>query len=136
MMADAANDNVYTVIQKMVPFDVLLVGKSDERQEWYRIPSWRVEFNCEALKGIDVRLHKSLDGPSGWALSEGSTGHKMYEGWDDDDEPGNSTDALEEFVALMLPKIDRAKVEAGLAKARAQIANLPPCPFLPGDNQQ
>lgn len=129
-MNEAANEKAWTVIQKMVPLDVLLVGRGDDKAEaWYRIPSWRVEFNHEALKDLDVRLHKSLDGPSGWALSEATTGHKMYEGWDDEDEPGNSTDALVEFTELMLPKLTRGKMEAAMVKARAAMTTKPPCPF-------
>ena len=131
-MVEAANDKVWKVVQKMIPFDVLLV--SDGAHYWYRVPSWRVEFDHEALKGVDVRLHKSLDGPSGWAVSEGSTGHNMYEGWDLEDEEGTSTDALVEFTEFILPKLDRAKVETAIAKARETLATLPPCPFGAGSS--
>lgn len=121
------NPKPYTVIQKMIPLDLLVVGKDDSPDGWYRIPSWRVEF--EALKGFDLRVHKAMS-PSGWAISEGSTGHKIYQGWGDDEfEPETSSDVLEEFVKLMLPKLDHAKMETAIAKARVRLAELPPCPF-------
>ncbi len=130
-MNSSANDKIWTVIQTMAPLDVLLVprGATPAEETWYRIPSWRVEFDCDTLRGFDIRLHKSLDGPSGWALSEATTGHKIYEGWDDEDEPGTSTDALVEFVELLLPKLDRAKMEAAMEKARSALKERSPAPI-------
>jgi hypothetical protein len=111
---------LYTVDLSMAPFDVWLVPETIGQPAWYRVPSWRVQFHVDALEGVDVRLHKSLTGLRGWALSEASTGFLMYGGHEHSGEL-NSGELLDGFVTYGLPKLTQALVAERIAAARARL---------------
>lgn len=125
-MTEAATEKPYTIQKNPIPLEMLSEGPGGEC--WYRIPSWRVEFHHEALAGVDVRAHRGLAHDAPWTLSEGTTGHKMYEGWDD--EPDDEMeDVIEEFIAIYLPKLTKEKVEKSLSMARETLSKRTPSPF-------
>lgn len=116
------NKAPYT-IGTVAPLDVLGVGLVCD--EWFRIPSRRVEFHCESLKNIDVRIHKSITRESGWVLSEATTGFKIYDGFGDQDP--ETLMAL--FCDAVLPKLTREKIDSSMARAREQLIKRKPSPF-------
>lgn len=110
-----------------VPIDLYSEGPAGPT--WYRIPSWRIEFTCEALKGVDCRVHRGLGHEGQWTLSEASTGFKMFGELPDDH--GTAEGMLAEFCAGRMLKLTPELVATSIAKAKEILKEKMPSPFAP-----
>jgi hypothetical protein len=101
---------------------------------WYRVPSWRVHFDCEALKGVDVRMHRGIGSSAVWTLTEATTGFKMFGDIPHDYYVGDEGSMLSEFAAGMMLKLTPDYVAKAIAKAREVLKGKPPSPFVPSES--
>jgi hypothetical protein len=121
-MSEAAEPRgPYSIVQQMTPIDIPVQRRADGGNEWYRVPSWKVEFAGEQLKGLDIRIHKSLNAPTGWALSEATTGFALISL-----EECDSKEFLDWFCDQVLPGLTRTRVEAAIAGAHERLRSIPP----------
>jgi hypothetical protein len=97
---------------------------------WYRVPSWRVHFDCEALKGVDVRMHRGIGSASVWTLSEATTGFKMFGDLAHDMYIGDEDAMLAEFAAGVMLRLTPEYVEKAIAKAKEVLQTKTPSPFV------
>ncbi len=119
----------YKIDTTPVPLDVFSVYGPEDVGCWYRIPSWRVRFDCEALKGVDVRMHRAVGSHAAWTLTEASTGFKMFGDMPHDQYIGDEGSMLAEFCAGFMLKLTPEKVAAGIAKAKEILKTRTPSPF-------
>jgi hypothetical protein len=117
----------YRILSEPVTLDLY----AENPPQWFRIPSWRVEFIDGALKGEDVRVHRGLGSGAPWTLTEATTGALMFrEGPRHEYAPDSEMeDVIDEFAATLLPKLTREKVLAAIAEATARLATKIPSPF-------
>lgn len=126
----------YKIDTGPIPLDVVNQPGQKEGECWYRIPSWRVYFDCEALKGVDVRLHRSIASCATWTLTEATTGFKMFGDLAHDQYIGDEGSMLAEFCAGRMLQLTPAKVAAGLAKAREILTTKTPNPFIRSETER
>jgi hypothetical protein len=129
---EASNDDKpYTIHTNPVPIDMLSEGPGGEC--WYRVPSWRVTFKCEALAGVDARAHRSLGSYGAWTLSEASTGFEMFSELPEDH--GSMEGMLAEFTAGVMLKLTPELVAHSIAKAKKILAGRTPSPFVASETE-
>lgn len=126
----------YKIDTGPIPLDVLAVNPDGKGECWYRIPSWRVYFDCEALKGVDVRLHRAVASHAVWTLTEATTGSKMFGDLPHDQYIGDEGSMLAEFAAGVMLKLTPEKVASSIAKARERLTKHTPSPFVSSEKEE
>lgn len=122
----------YKIDTGPIPLDVIAVNQINEPGGcWYRIPSWRVHFDCEALKGVDLRLHRSIASAVVWTLTEATTGFKIFGDIAHDQYIGDEGSMLAEFAAGRMLQLTPKKVAKAIETAKEILAKRPPNPFAP-----
>ena len=119
----------YKVDTGPIPLDTLAVSPDGKGECWYRIPSWRVHFECEALKGVDLRMHRAIGSHGVWTLTEASTGMKLFAGLPHEFYIGDEGAMLAEFAAGRMLQITPEKLAEALAKGREKLRQHTPNPF-------
>lgn len=129
---DTPARSAYKIDTGPIPLDVLLVNQPGQPKGacWYRLPSWRVFFDCEALEGVDVRLHRSGESSAVWVLTEASTGARIFADLPQDFYIGDEGAMLTEFAASTMPKLTKEKVAKAIAAASERLKEYPPNPFV------
>lgn len=120
----------YKIDTGPIPLDVIAVNQINEPGGcWYRIPSWRVHFDCEALKGVDLRLHRSIASAAVWTLTEATTGFKIFGDLAHDQYIGDEGSMLAEFAAGRMLQLTPEKVAKAIETAKEILAKRPSNPF-------
>lgn len=123
-----AAETPYKIDAEMVPMEAFAGNPEGTKGEWYAIPSWRVHFDHDGLRGFDIRLHRSVDSQAVWTLSEATTGCRITGDIPHEFYIGDETAMLAEFCAGMMKRITRESMVAQIEKALARQAGLPPRP--------
>lgn len=119
----------YKIDTGPIPLDTLAVSPDGKGECWYRIPSWRVYFDHEALKGVDMRLHRAIASDGVWTLTEASTGLKVFGDLAHDFYVGDEGAMLAEFASSRMLQITPEKLADALAKGREKLRQHTPNPF-------
>ena len=118
----------YTIGKNPLPLDMLSEGPAGDT--WYRVPSWTAEFVCEALKGVDLRVHRGLGASGVWTLSEATTGFKVFGDLDLDSYYRDDMYAmLAEFAAGRMLQLTAENISDAIARAKKILAVRLPNPF-------
>lgn len=117
----------YKVDTGPIPLDTLAVF--GEQECWYRIPSWRVHFDCEALKGVDIRLHRAIGSHGVWTLTEASTGLKVFADMQHEFYVGDEGAMLAEFAAGRMLQLTPEKIAEAIVNGMETLSKHTPNPF-------
>lgn len=119
--SDAPERVLYKLDTGPIPLDVMAVNPDGKGECWYRIPSWRVHFDYDALRDVDIRLHRSIASSAVWTLTEATTGFKMFGDLAHDYYIGDEGSMLAEFCAGYMLKLTKDKVTEALKRARQAL---------------
>lgn len=131
---DARNETTWKVDTDPTPLDTLAVSPLGI-ECWYRIPSWRVHFDHEALRDYDIRLHRAIGSHGVWTLTEASTGLKMHGDMPHEFYIGDESGMLAEFAAFKLKQLTPVKMADAISKGREMLNKRTPNPFAAPSTQ-
>jgi hypothetical protein len=119
----------WQIVRHQIPFNIFAAARNENaRDRWYCIPSWQIEIDHEACRGIDIRAHKSISSVNAWDLSEATTSFNIYRGEVADCETPD--EVVNAFCAMRLPKLTAERFAEAIAQARERLAQRAcPCPF-------
>jgi hypothetical protein len=121
----------YKIDTSPIPLDTLAVY--GEQECWYRIPSWRVHFDHDALRDEDIRMHRSIGSHSAWTLTEATTGLKLHSDLPTDFYVGDEGAMLAEFAAGRMLQLTKENMKSAIAKGKEKLSKHSLNPFVPSE---
>lgn len=106
-------------------FDICLMRRDGSGHDWFRIPSWIIEFSGDLFKDIEVRLHKAPGLDEGWNLSIAHNGFAIFKG----PYQTGAFETLELFLNTF--RRSREDIDAAIRKADATMSTITPSGFPP-----